>query len=48
VIEALRMLMEMARGPKVPKPKRAAVSRVRPRVTRTARRHAPKARRPRG
>ncbi len=46
VIEALRMLMEMARGPKVAKPKRAAVSRVRPRVTRTPRRHAMKRRRP--
>jgi nicotinamide-nucleotide amidase len=46
VLEALRMLMEMARGPKAAKPKRAAVSRIRPRVTRTARRHATKARRP--
>jgi len=48
VMEALRMLMEMARGPKAAKPKRAAVNRVRPRVTRTARRHASKGRRPRG
>jgi nicotinamide-nucleotide amidase len=48
VVEALRMLMEMARGPQQPKPKRAAVSRIRPRVTRTARRHAAKARRLRG
>jgi nicotinamide-nucleotide amidase len=48
VVEALRMLMEMARGPQQPKPKRAAVSRIRPRVTRTARRHVAKARRPRG
>src|ERR1700753_456589 len=35
VIEALRMLTEMPRGPKAAKPKRAAVSRIRPRVTRT-------------
>jgi nicotinamide-nucleotide amidase len=48
VVEALRMLMEMARGPKAVKPKRAAVSRVRPRVIRTPRRHAVKGRRPRG
>src|SRR5262249_6337786 len=48
VIEALRMLMEMARGPKPPKPKPAAGSRIRPRATRAARRHAAKARRPRG
>ena len=49
VVEALRMLMEMARGPKAAKPKRAAVSRIRPRVTRTPRRHALKRRRsPRG
>jgi len=47
VIEALRMLMEMARGPQQAKPKRAAVSRIRPRVVRTARRHAAKGRRPR-
>jgi nicotinamide-nucleotide amidase len=46
VIEALRMLMELARGPQQVKPKRAAVSRVRPRVVRTPRRHAVK-RRPR-
>jgi nicotinamide-nucleotide amidase len=46
VIEALRMLMEMARGPKAAKPKRAAVSRIRPRVARTLRRHAAKRRRP--
>jgi nicotinamide-nucleotide amidase len=46
VIEALRMLMEMARGPKAAKPKRAAVARSRPRVTRTAGRHAAKRRRP--
>jgi nicotinamide-nucleotide amidase len=48
VIEALRMLMEMARGPQQAKPKRAAVSRVRPRAVRTARRHTAKGRRPRG
>ena len=48
VIEALRMLMEMARGPRQAKPKRAAVSRVRPRAVRTPRRHAAKGRRPRG
>src|SRR6185437_11569466 len=46
VVEALRMLMEMARGPKAVKPKRAAVSRVRPRVARSPRRHAVKRRRP--
>src|SRR6185312_9855087 len=46
VVEALRMLMELARGPQQVKPKRAAVSRVRPRVTRSPRRHAVK-RRPR-
>ncbi|MGA9954884.1 MAG: CinA family protein, partial [Bradyrhizobium sp.] len=46
VVEALRMLMEMARGPKQAKPKRAAVSRIRPRVTRSPRRHAAKGRRP--
>ena len=48
VIEALRMLMEMARGPQQAKPKPATVSRVRPRVTRSPRRRAVKARRPRG
>jgi nicotinamide-nucleotide amidase len=46
VIEALRLLMELARGPQQVKPKRAAVSRIRPRVVRTPRRHALK-RRPR-
>src|SRR5579859_4656691 len=46
VVEALRMLMELARGPQQLKPKRAAVSRIRPRVTRTPRRHALKRRRP--
>jgi nicotinamide-nucleotide amidase len=47
VVEALRMLMELARGPQAPaKPQRAAVSRVRPRVTRSPRGHTAK-RRPR-
>jgi nicotinamide-nucleotide amidase len=47
VVEALRMLMELARGPQASaKPQRAAVSRVRPRVTRSPRGHAAK-RRPR-
>jgi nicotinamide-nucleotide amidase len=48
VVEALRMLMEMARGPQQVKPKRAAVTRIRPRVVRTPRRHSVKGRRPRG
>jgi nicotinamide-nucleotide amidase len=47
VVEALRMLMELARGPQAAaKPQRAAVSRTRPRVTRSPRGHAAK-RRPR-
>jgi len=46
VVEALRMLMELARGPQQAKPKRAAVSRIRPRVARSPRRHAVKRRRP--
>lgn len=47
VVEALRMLMDLARGPQVAaKPRRAAASRLRPRVTRTPRRHAVKRRRP--
>jgi nicotinamide-nucleotide amidase len=46
VLEALRLLMELARGPQQVKPKRAAVSRIRPRAVRTPRRHAVK-RRPR-
>jgi nicotinamide-nucleotide amidase len=47
VVEALRMLMELARGPHASaKPQRAAVSRIRPRVTRSPRGHAAK-RRPR-
>jgi nicotinamide-nucleotide amidase len=48
VVEALRMLMEMARGPQQAKPKRAAVSRIRPRTTRSLRRHTVKRRGPRG
>jgi nicotinamide-nucleotide amidase len=48
VVEALRMLLEIARGPLQAKPKRAAVSRIHPRVVRTPRRHALKGRRPRG
>src|ERR1700739_4896273 len=47
VVEALRMLMELARGPQASKPRReAAASRVRVRVARTPRRHAAKRRRP--
>jgi nicotinamide-nucleotide amidase len=47
VVEALRMLMELARGPQVStKPRREAVSRLRPRVARSPRRHAVKRRRP--
>ena len=49
VVEALKMLMELARGPQQVKPRRAAVSRLRPRAVRTPRRHAVKRRRqPRG
>jgi nicotinamide-nucleotide amidase len=49
VIEALRMLIELARGPRAAaKPKREAASRLRPRVVRTPRRHVVKGRRPRG
>ena len=40
VLEALRMLMELARGPKPPAKKRAAPSLVRPRVARSPRRAA--------
>jgi nicotinamide-nucleotide amidase len=48
VVEALRMLMELARGPQAAaKPQRAAAGRLRPRVTRTPRRHATKRRSPR-
>ena len=47
VIEALKMLMELARGPQPPaKPRREALSRLRPRVARTPRRSAVKRRRP--
>lgn len=46
VVEALRMLIEMARGQHQVKPKRAAVSRIRPRAVRTSRRHVAKRRRP--
>ena len=46
VVEALRMLMELARGPQAPaKVRRAAVSRLRPRAARTPRRTAVKRRR---
>ena len=47
VVEALRMLMELALGPRAAvKPKREAASRLRPRVVRTPRRGAVKRRRP--
>jgi nicotinamide-nucleotide amidase len=47
VVEALRMLMELARGPHaVVKPRQETVSRLRPRVARAPRRHAVKRRRP--
>jgi nicotinamide-nucleotide amidase len=47
VIEALRMLTELARGPQPPaKPRREATSRSHPRVARTPRRSAVKRRRP--
>jgi nicotinamide-nucleotide amidase len=47
VVEALRMLMELARGPQaLAKPRRDAASRLRPRVARSPRRHAVKRRRP--
>jgi nicotinamide-nucleotide amidase len=46
VLEALRMLMELARGPQQVKPRRAAVSRLRLRAVRTPRRHPVKRRRP--
>ena len=46
VVEALRMLMEVARGPRVAaKPQRESVVRVRPRMARTSRRHPVKRRR---
>jgi nicotinamide-nucleotide amidase len=48
VVEALRLLMELARGPQAQaKPRREAVSRLRPRATRSPRRHAVKRRPPR-
>ena len=49
VVEALRMLMDLARGPQAQaKPKRAAAfTRLRPRVTRSPRRHVAKRRPPR-
>ena len=37
VVEALRMLIELARGPQAAKPRREAVSRLRPRTTRSPR-----------
>jgi nicotinamide-nucleotide amidase len=47
VVEALRMLTELARGPQVStKPRREASSRLRPRVARTTRGSAVKRRRP--
>jgi nicotinamide-nucleotide amidase len=47
VVEALRMLMELARGPQAPvKPRREALSRLHPRKARTPRRSAVKRRRP--
>jgi nicotinamide-nucleotide amidase len=50
VVEALRMLMELARGPQAAKkPRREAATRLRHRVARSPRRHAVKRRRtPRG
>jgi len=47
VVEALRMLMELARGPQVAtKARREAATRLRPRLARTPRRHPVKRRRP--
>ncbi|MDE2379361.1 CinA family protein [Bradyrhizobium sp.] len=47
VVEALRMLMELARGPQVAaKSRRAAASRLRPRIARSPRRGVAKRRRP--
>src|SRR6266567_2920540 len=40
VVEALRMLMELARGPQAAKPRREAASRLRPRTPRSRRGHA--------
>jgi nicotinamide-nucleotide amidase len=49
VVEALRMLVELARPRVAVKPKRAAATRLRPRVARTPRLHpAKRPRRPRG
>jgi nicotinamide-nucleotide amidase len=48
VVEALRMLMELARPQTAVKPKRAAASRLRPRVARSPRLHPVKRPRPRG
>jgi nicotinamide-nucleotide amidase len=46
VVEALRMLMELARGPQAqPKPRREAASRLYPRVARSPRRNGLKRRR---
>src|SRR6266702_325480 len=48
VVEALRMLMELARGPQAAKPpRREAASRLRPRTARSPRRHPVKRPRPR-
>jgi nicotinamide-nucleotide amidase len=47
VVEALRMLMKLARGPQaLAKPRREAASRLYPRVARSPRRGAVKRRRP--
>jgi nicotinamide-nucleotide amidase len=47
VVEALRMLMELARGPQAAtQPRREASSRLRPRAARTSRRNTVKRRRP--
>ena len=47
VVEALRLLMELARGPQAkPKSRRDKISRLRPRMARTPRRTAVKHRRP--
>jgi nicotinamide-nucleotide amidase len=47
VVEALRMLTELARGPQAPaRPRLEAASRIRPRVARSPRRGAVKRRRP--
>jgi nicotinamide-nucleotide amidase len=47
VVEALRMLTELARGPQAPtQPRRETTSRLRPRAARTSRRNGVKRRRP--